>query len=92
MYVDSQNFGTINSTPIEAQGISNWRLNNQPFLRTQWNLTSVNVRGEDLDKLFFYSILPVASSTLTDKFHKSHHTAFVNKRARHLLGQTRMII
>ena len=92
MYVSNQNFGTINSTPIEAQGISNWRLNNQPFLRTQWNLTSVNVRGEDLDKLFFYSILPVASSTLTDKFHKSHHTAFVNKQARHLLGQTRMII
>jgi hypothetical protein len=92
MYVDNQNFGTINSQPIVSEDISNWRLNNQPYLRTQWNLTSVNVRGEDLDKIFFYSILPVASSTLSDQFHKAHHTAHVNKRAQTLLGQGRMMI
>jgi hypothetical protein len=90
--VANQNFGTINTTPIKGQGISDWRTNNQPFLRTQWNLTSVNVQAEDLEKIFFYSILPVASSTLTDKYHANHHLAFQNKKAQVNLGQGRMLI
>jgi hypothetical protein len=92
MYVANQNFGTINTTPIQNRDISNWRANNQPYLRTQWNLTSVDVRGEDLDKIFFYSILPVASSSRTDGFHALHHTAFQNKLAKHLLGTGTMHI
>lgn len=92
LYVDLGNVGDMNSTITNgsqsSSGVPNWvgKLE-RPFARTSWNLQSVNLNSNQLEKIYFYSILPVASSSLTDVAHLAHKANYNAKVQRVLNAQ-----
>lgn len=61
LYVATSNTGTLQN---------NWsQTNATPYRRTAWNLKSVNVSKNDLEKIFFYSIHPMTTNNQTVGWH-----------------------
>ncbi len=66
LYVSPSNTGEIQN---------NWSATNAtPYRRTAWNLQSVNVNKNKLEKIFFYSIHPFQTSTETVGWHELNYS------------------
>jgi hypothetical protein len=92
LYVDIGDVGDMNSKITNGSqtnsGVPSWvSKNTSPFARSSWNLQSVNLNSNQLEKIFFYSILPVASSSLTDVAHLAHVANYNAKVQRVLTAQ-----
>jgi hypothetical protein len=72
-----------NSNKIPQTNPPLWKVNTNSFLRTSWNLRSVQVPSADLNKIFFYSILPLANNSETDSFHAQHLAKYKETVALH---------
>jgi hypothetical protein len=92
LYVDTGNVGDMNSTITNGSqstnGVPSWVSKLEtPFARSAWTLQSINLNSNQLEKIFFYSILPVASSSLTDVAHLAHVNNYKAKVQRVLTAQ-----
>jgi hypothetical protein len=83
MYISPQNTGAIDTQTRFAPGTNQpsnaakfFNDNATPFAATSWNLTSQFVPATQLQKIFFYSIMPVDFGPPTDEAHTSHLSEF----------------
>lgn len=66
LYVSPTNTGAVQN---------NWSASNAPpYRRTAWNLQSVNVVKDKLEKVFFYSIHPMETTTQTVGWHTLNYS------------------
>jgi hypothetical protein len=83
MYISTASVGGIdgttrrdpsNPTAASAQffGANNDGDGAQPYAATSWNLRAQNLPSTQLQKIFFYSIMPVDFGTQTDQFFNDH--------------------
>jgi hypothetical protein len=66
LYVSPTNTGAVQN---------NWSATNAaPYRRSAWNLQSVNVTQDKLEKIFFYSIHPMETTTQTVGWHELNYS------------------
>jgi len=86
MYINTVSTGAIDtSTTFTAGDDQSSRFFNgigqQPFAATSWNLRGQNLPIEQVQKIYFYSIMPVDFGPPTDGLHYDHVNEF---RAQHI--------
>jgi hypothetical protein len=88
LYVSPFNRGTMDNSRITSQQSvilpQLWRANTSTYLRTSWNLRSTSLTSADLNKIFFYSILPVADNADTENMQARHLQKYREKRTLNL--------
>lgn len=88
LYVSPFNRGTMDNSRITSQQSTIlpqlWRANTSTYLRTSWNLRSTSLTSADLNKIFFYSILPVADNANTENMQAQHLRKYREKRTLNL--------
>jgi hypothetical protein len=95
MFISPQDTGAIDTLTKFAPGLNQpansakfFTDNATPFARTSWNLTSQFIPSTQLQKIYFYSIMPVDFGPPTDTASVNHLTNFRNK---YTLSQGRLI-
>jgi hypothetical protein len=81
MYISTISTGQIDTTTTFTAGDDQSArffngLGQQPFAATSWNLRGQNLPIESLQKIYFYSIMPVDFGPPTDGLHYDHLSAF----------------
>jgi hypothetical protein len=76
LYVAPYNVGTMANSRISSAATTLlpqvWRANTSTYLRSSWNLRSTSLSANELSKIFFYSILPIADNSATENMQAQH--------------------
>lgn len=92
MYISTASVGFIDTNTTFTQGppgqnqqatrFFNGLVQNPTYANTSWNLRAQNLRAQDIQKIFFYSIMPVDFGPPTDKAANDHVNEYRSTVAR----------